>query len=79
MTGTTARHEGPAHDVHVDSFLIDREPVSTAAYCRFLNSVGLFDGSILEEWFMSRSTTAVATTSSCGGTMTAGRCCRFTD
>ena len=32
--------EKPKHVVQMDSFLIDAEPVSTTAYCRFLNSVG---------------------------------------
>ena len=31
--------EQPVHDVELDTFLIDLEPVSTTAYCRFLNSV----------------------------------------
>ena len=29
----------PAHPVELSSFLIDAEPVSNAAYARFLNSV----------------------------------------
>ncbi len=32
--------ERPRHMVEIDSFLIDAEPVSTTAYCRFLNSIG---------------------------------------
>src|SRR5260370_19544128 len=32
--------ERPIHIVEMDSFLIDAEPVSTTAYCRFLNSIG---------------------------------------
>ena len=38
---STAAHpdEQPVHTVRLDSFLIDAEPVSTTAYCRFLNSV----------------------------------------
>lgn len=31
--------EQPIHSAWLDSFLIDAEPVSTVAYCRFLNSV----------------------------------------
>lgn len=31
--------EQPRHTAWLDSFLIDAEPVSTVAYCRFLNSV----------------------------------------
>ena len=32
--------ERPLHIVEMSSYLIDAEPVSTTAYCRFLNSVG---------------------------------------
>jgi len=32
--------ERPLHVVEMDSFLIDAEPVSATAYCRFLNSIG---------------------------------------
>jgi formylglycine-generating enzyme len=32
--------ERPMHVVEMESFLIDAEPVSTTAYCRFLNSIG---------------------------------------
>jgi acyl carrier protein len=32
--------ERPRHVVEIDAFLIDAEPVSTTAYCRFLNSLG---------------------------------------
>jgi acyl carrier protein len=31
--------EGPLHVAELDSFAIDMEPVSTTAYCRFLNSI----------------------------------------
>ena len=31
--------ESPSHTVRLDAFRIDAEPVSTTAYCRFLNSV----------------------------------------
>jgi sulfatase modifying factor 1 len=34
-----APDEQPVHTVRLDSFLIDAEPVSTTAYCRFVNSV----------------------------------------
>jgi formylglycine-generating enzyme required for sulfatase activity len=44
--------ERPAHRVRLDKFVIDQEPVSTAAYCRFLNSTGPVDPSILQEWFL---------------------------
>jgi formylglycine-generating enzyme len=40
----------PAHPVELSSFLIDAEPVSNAAYARFLNSVGPIPPSILAEW-----------------------------
>jgi len=32
--------EGPGHLVPLSRFLVDAEPVSTSAYCRFLNSIG---------------------------------------
>jgi len=44
--------EGPKHLVQLDAFLIDSEPISTTAYCRFLNSVGDVTGPILTEWFI---------------------------
>jgi acyl carrier protein len=44
--------EKPVRQVHLDSFLIDQEPVSTSAYCRFLNSIGAVDRELLEEWFI---------------------------
>jgi acyl carrier protein len=44
--------EKPRHVAHVDSFLIDAEPVSTTAYCRFLNSIGEVDSGFLTDWFI---------------------------
>ena len=44
------RDERPSHSVRVDSFLIDAEPVSTTAYCRFLNSVEATEKEWLD-WF----------------------------
>ena len=48
----TLTDERPTHRARLDGFLIDQEPVSTTAYCRFLNSVGPIDGSALQDWFM---------------------------
>ena len=42
----------PTHRARLDPFLIDREPVSTTAYCRFLNSIGRVEPSVHETWFM---------------------------
>ena len=42
--------ERPAHSVQIDSFLIDAEPVSTTAYCRFLNSIETTEKEWLD-WF----------------------------
>jgi sulfatase modifying factor 1 len=44
--------EGPKHVVDMDPFLIDAEPVSTTAYCRFLNSVGDVAPEDLTDWFV---------------------------
>ncbi len=44
--------EGPLHEVEIEAFLIDAEPVSTTAYCRFLNSVGESSPEILADWFV---------------------------
>ena len=44
--------ERPRHVVLIDSFLIDAEPVSTTAYCRFLNSLGEVSPEILKDWFV---------------------------
>ena len=40
----------PAHGVRLSEFLMDAEPVSNAAYCRFLNSVGDVLPSMLTDW-----------------------------
>ena len=47
--------EGPVHTVQLDSFLMDAEPVSTTAYCRFLNSVEATETDLLD-WFLLDST-----------------------
>lgn len=44
--------EQPQHVVQLDSFLIDAEPVSTTAYCRFLNSAGPIAPKVLRDWFL---------------------------
>ncbi|QDU07724.1 SUMF1/EgtB/PvdO family nonheme iron enzyme [Gimesia aquarii] len=44
--------EKPKHIVELDAFLIDAEPVSTTAYCRFLNSIGEVPDSYLTDWFV---------------------------
>ena len=44
--------ERPRHVVEIDSFLIDAEPVSTTAYCRFLNSVAGVAPEVLADWFV---------------------------
>lgn len=44
--------ERPKHVVELDSFLIDAEPVSTTAYCRFLNSIGEVGPELLTDWFV---------------------------
>ena len=43
--------ERPVHLVELDSFLIDAEPVSTTAYCRFLNSVDADEQSLFD-WLL---------------------------
>ena len=43
--------EQPAHQVHLTSFIIDAEPVSTTAYCRFLNTEHIHDSVYLQDWF----------------------------
>lgn len=40
--------EQPVHTVAIDSFLIDAEPVSTTAYCRFLNSIDATDTNLFD-------------------------------
>ena len=47
--------ERPAHTVKLDSFVIDMEPVSTTAYCRFLNSVEATEARLLD-WFVLEAT-----------------------
>jgi sulfatase modifying factor 1 len=44
--------ERPVHLVALSEFLIDAEPVSTAAYCRFLNSIGPRHEQTLRDWFV---------------------------
>lgn len=44
--------ERPRHVVELDAFLIDAEPVSATAYCRFLNSVAGICPEILADWFI---------------------------
>lgn len=43
--------EKPVHTVELDTFLIDAEPVSTTAYCRFLNSI-IVNETQLADWFV---------------------------
>ena len=45
------RDEQPVHVVGLDSFLIDAEPVSTTAFCRFLNSVDASETD-LSDWLL---------------------------
>jgi acyl carrier protein len=42
----------PRHVVAIDRFLIDAEPVSTTAYCRFLSSIGDVAPAALADWFV---------------------------
>ncbi len=44
--------EKPMHVVEINSFLIDAEPVSTTAYCRFLNSIGEVAPDVYADWFV---------------------------
>jgi sulfatase modifying factor 1 len=44
--------ERPKHIVDIDAFVIDAEPVSSTAYCRFLNSIGDPAPEILADWFI---------------------------
>jgi acyl carrier protein len=46
------RDEMPKHVAELDAFLIDAEPISTTAYCRFLNSVAEVCSEALEDWFV---------------------------
>lgn len=43
--------EQPLHLAELDAFLIDAEPVSTTAYCRFLNSIKA-DEQCLTDWIL---------------------------
>lgn len=43
--------EQPSHAVRLDAFLIDAEPVSTTAYCRFLNSIDANEANF-RDWFL---------------------------
>jgi acyl carrier protein len=40
--------EQPVHTVALDSFLIDAEPISVTAYCRFLNSIEATDTNLFD-------------------------------
>jgi formylglycine-generating enzyme required for sulfatase activity len=42
--------ERPKHVVKLGEFLIDAEPVSTTAYCRFLDSIGGVYPEVLQDW-----------------------------
>jgi len=44
--------EVPAHTADLGRFIIDAEPVSTTAYCRFLNSIGEVTAAALADWFV---------------------------
>ncbi|WP_165250636.1 SUMF1/EgtB/PvdO family nonheme iron enzyme [Paludisphaera soli] len=46
------RDERPVRRVEIDAFVIDAEPVSTTAYCRFLNSIGEVGPDVLADWFV---------------------------
>lgn len=48
--GDALPDERPAHRFHLDEFLIDQEPVSTTAYCRFLNSIEGIGEQTLQTW-----------------------------
>ena len=43
--------ELPMHVVPLDSFIIDVEPVSTTAFCRFLNSIAVSED-LLSQWLL---------------------------
>jgi sulfatase modifying factor 1 len=51
-TAEALADERPMHIVEISSFMIDIEPVSTTAYCLFLNSIGDIAGETLVEWFV---------------------------
>lgn len=44
--------ERPRHVVRIEPFNIDAEPVSTTAFCRFLNSIGPVTEEVLSDWFL---------------------------
>jgi formylglycine-generating enzyme required for sulfatase activity len=44
--------ERPLHRASLSQFLIDVEPVSTTAYCRFLNSLCPLPDNVLKDWFI---------------------------
>jgi len=44
--------EQPCHVVQIDSFAIDAEPVSTTAFCRFLNSIDGITAEDQRDWFL---------------------------
>ena len=44
--------EQPCHSVTIDAFLIDAEPISTTAFCRFLNSIGDVAATVHQDWFV---------------------------
>jgi formylglycine-generating enzyme len=48
----TPPDEHPKHVVRLDSFVIDAVPVSTTAYCRFLNSIGPVYREVHQDWFV---------------------------
>lgn len=43
--------EQPVHEVELDAFLIDLEPVTITAFAWFLNSIGPVDADVLRQWF----------------------------
>jgi formylglycine-generating enzyme len=51
-SGDALADERPMYIVDLSAFLIDAEPVSTTAYCRFLNSVGEVGHHVLADWFV---------------------------
>lgn len=51
LTGAEAAPENPPRRVKLDAFLIDAEPVSTTAFCRFLNAVAPPEET-LRDWFL---------------------------
>src|SRR5262249_54931574 len=53
--GDALPHQQPAHDVCVQPFLIDAEPVSVTAFARFLNSVGRIPAATVGEWCLTAS------------------------